>query len=87
MMSWANWLRAFWPQSVSCAKAAFQSRIGRSSLIMVSHQEGILRDLCQAGIFLDGGEAIWYDSIDEAIAAYHEATGGPPRKQNGNQAS
>ena len=69
------------------AKAAFQSRIGRSSLIMVSHQEGILRDLCQAGIFLDGGEAIWYDSIDEAIAAYHEATGGPPRKQNGNQAS
>ena len=62
------------------AKEAFQSRVGRASLIMVSHQEGILRDLCQSGVFLSGGEAIWYDAIDDAIAAYHDATGGPSRK-------
>lgn len=58
------------------AKEAFRSRVGRSSLIMVSHQEGILRDLCQAGVFLAEGRLVWFDDINEAISAYHDATGG-----------
>lgn len=53
------------------AKKLFQSKIGKASLIMVSHGEGMLRDLCQAGIYLKQGKAIWYDDIADAILAYH----------------
>lgn len=53
------------------AKKLFQSKVGQASLIMVSHGEGILKDLCQAGLYLKGGNAFWYDDINEAIAAYH----------------
>ncbi|MGP9799098.1 ABC transporter ATP-binding protein [Halomonas sp. 86] len=56
------------------AQDLFKKRIGKSSLIMVSHSEGILRDLCKAGIYLKNGAAIWYDNISEAIAEYHQDT-------------
>ncbi|MCC5824590.1 ABC transporter ATP-binding protein [Alkalimonas sp.] len=56
------------------AKKAFRDRIGKSSLIMVSHSVGILQDLCQAGIWLHQGQAIWFDQLDDAIAAYNEST-------------
>lgn len=53
------------------AQALFESKIGQSSLIMVSHGEGILKELCQAGVYLKQGQAYWYDDINDAIAAYH----------------
>lgn len=56
------------------AKQAFKDRIDSASLIMVSHSEGILKDLCQAGVWIDEGKAHWFDDIREAIAAYHEST-------------
>lgn len=56
------------------ATKAFKDKIGQASLIMVSHGEGILKELCQAGIHLQGGRATWYDDISDAIAAYHAET-------------
>ncbi|WP_027967603.1 ABC transporter ATP-binding protein [Halomonas halocynthiae] len=56
------------------ATKAFKDKVGKSSLIMVSHSEGILKDLCQAGVYLKDGSATWYDDINDAIAAYHEET-------------
>ncbi|MBY6206133.1 MULTISPECIES: ABC transporter ATP-binding protein [Halomonas] len=53
------------------ATQAFKERVGRSSLVMVSHSEGILRELCQAGIYLKEGQAFWFDDINDAIAVYH----------------
>lgn len=53
------------------AKKLFHDKIDRASLIMVSHSEGILRDTCEAGIYLKLGKAIWYDDINDAIEAYH----------------
>lgn len=64
------------------ARNAFRERVGNASLIMVSHQTGILRDLCQAGIFLHEGQAIWYDSIDDAIDAYYASIGRTPDKKS-----
>ncbi|CAO1664951.1 MULTISPECIES: ABC transporter ATP-binding protein [Salinicola] len=65
------------------AKNAFKERVGRASLIMVSHGEGVLREFCEAGIVLEKGQAKWFDDIEEAISAYHEATDGkkiaPPK--------
>jgi capsular polysaccharide transport system ATP-binding protein len=56
------------------ASKAFKDKIGQSSLIMVSHSEGILKDLCQAGIYLKQGHATWFDDVNDAIAAYHAET-------------
>ncbi|MES3674777.1 ABC transporter ATP-binding protein [Halomonas elongata] len=58
------------------ATKAFKDKVGQASLIMVSHGEGILKDLCQAGVYLRDGEAIWYDDVKEAIEAYHAETDG-----------
>jgi capsular polysaccharide transport system ATP-binding protein len=57
------------------ATQAFHDRVGKASIVMVSHSEGILKDLCQAGIWLNQGQAIWFDDINEAIKAYHQSTG------------
>jgi len=54
------------------AKKAFKDKIGQSSLIMVSHSESILKDLCQAGIWLKNGEAIWFDDVNEALTEYRK---------------
>jgi capsular polysaccharide transport system ATP-binding protein len=55
------------------AKKAFRARVGRAGLIMVSHGEEILRELCQAGIWLENGRAHWYDDVNEAINDYHQS--------------
>lgn len=57
------------------ATEAFRERVGSASLIMVSHSISILKDLCQAGIWLDQGRAIWYDKLDDAIRDYHQSIG------------
>lgn len=57
------------------AKAAFRDRIGKAGLVMVSHSEGILKDLCQAGVWLHQGQAHWFEDVNDAIAAYHDSVG------------
>ncbi|WP_324689922.1 ATP-binding cassette domain-containing protein [Cobetia sp. D5] len=59
------------------ASKAFKDKVGQASLIMVSHGEGILKELCQAGIYLKEGRAYWYDSVHDAIKAYHADSDGP----------
>ncbi|WOI24904.1 ABC transporter ATP-binding protein [Cobetia amphilecti] len=53
------------------AQQLFQRRIGQASLIMVSHGERILHELCEAGIYLVNGKALWFSDIKDAILAYH----------------
>lgn len=57
------------------ATQAFRDRIGSASLIMVSHSTGILKDLCQSGLWLHEGKAVWYDKLDDAINDYHKSIG------------
>lgn len=54
------------------ASNAFKERVGQSSLIMVSHQEGILKELCQSGIMLHNKQAVWYEDINEALEVYNK---------------
>lgn len=58
------------------AAKAFKDKVGQASLIMVSHGESILKDLCDAGVYLRDGRAIWYDDVEDAIEAYHAETDG-----------
>ncbi|OBX36645.1 polysialic acid transport ATP-binding protein KpsT [Halomonas elongata] len=66
------------------ASKAFKDKVGQASVIMVSHGESILKQLCQAGVYLRDGEATWYDDIADAISAYHAETDAV-RKQRGEQ--
>jgi capsular polysaccharide transport system ATP-binding protein len=54
------------------AKQAFEALSGRSSLIMVSHGEDVLRQFCNAGIWILDGKAIWFDRIGQAIREYRQ---------------
>lgn len=54
------------------AKKMFKDKVGESSLIMVSHSEGILKELCQSAIYLKDGSAFWFDSVESAIENYHK---------------
>ena len=56
------------------ASAAFKAMANRAGLIMVAHDEGTLRQFCQAGIFLCEGKAHWFDDIEDAFKAYKDAT-------------
>ncbi len=55
------------------AAAAFADMTERAGLIMVSHSEGTLRKFCRSGIWLDKGRAVWFDTIEEALARYRES--------------
>lgn len=54
------------------AKEAFKQRVEQASLIIVSHSEGILKELCKSGVWLHEGQAHWFDDVNDAIHAYHE---------------
>ena len=62
------------------AKRVFEEKVGKASLIMVSHSEGILKQLCQSGLWLNNGKAYWFDEIDEAIKAYTDSV--PSKSKN-----
>jgi capsular polysaccharide transport system ATP-binding protein len=54
------------------AAAAFKNMANRAGLIMVAHDEGTLKQFCQAGILLHSGTATWFDDIGEALKAYKQ---------------
>ncbi len=64
----------------SKAQKAFADLLEKSSLIMVSHGEKALRDFCQAGILLSGGQAHWFDDVGDALKEYHK-NAPPPKKR------
>lgn len=56
------------------AADAFKSMVDRASVIMVSHDEGTLRQFCQSGIWIDEGQAYWFDDLGDALNAYKNKT-------------
>jgi capsular polysaccharide transport system ATP-binding protein len=53
-----------------CA-AALRARRTHGTLIMVSHDPGILREYCESGGVLQDGQLTFFDTIEETIAGYH----------------
>jgi capsular polysaccharide transport system ATP-binding protein len=54
------------------AAAEFKKLADTASLIMVSHDEGTLKQFCSAGIWIHAGRAYWFDQIDDALKAYKD---------------
>lgn len=55
------------------AAAAFKKLADHAGLIMVSHSDGTLKQFCQAGIWIQNGQAHWFDQIDDALKAYKDS--------------
>lgn len=51
--------------------AALEERRKRSTLLMVSHQDGLLRSFCNSAAILHEGKLTFHEDLDQAIAAYH----------------
>ena len=51
---------------------AFRTRLQSAGLLMVSHSVPTIRAYCTAGLVLEGGQARYFDDVEEAIAQ-HEA--------------
>jgi capsular polysaccharide transport system ATP-binding protein len=49
---------------------AFEERSDRSSVIIVSHSEGTIRQWCERAAVLYDGHLQQFDTVDEAVAAY-----------------
>lgn len=52
------------------AADSFKGMASQASVIMVSHDEGTLKQFCQSAIWIDDGQARWFDDLDEALKAY-----------------
>ncbi len=55
------------------AQRAFRELVDRAGVILVSHQEGIIREVCSAGIWLHEGGAYWFDDVKEALQNYRKS--------------
>ncbi len=54
---------------------AFQERMSRSDIIMVSHNSNTIRTYCDTGAVLANGSIVFYDSLHEAMMAYRRLMG------------
>lgn len=57
------------------SKLAFEEIIADAGLIMVSHDEGTLKNFCQRAIWINDGEALWFDDVNEALKEYRKSVG------------
>jgi capsular polysaccharide transport system ATP-binding protein len=57
------------------SRKIFAERLERSKVILVSHNMGLIRKMCDKVVHLDKGQATLYDDVEEGIAAYEEAGG------------
>lgn len=48
----------------------FEERLEKSSIIMVSHAVRTIRDYCETGGIIAGGELVLYDDLRDAVVAY-----------------
>jgi capsular polysaccharide transport system ATP-binding protein len=54
------------------SRAVFRDRMRASGGIFVSHDLGMLRDYCDAGLLLENGRLYYFDDLEEAVAVHKE---------------
>ncbi|WP_434661791.1 ABC transporter ATP-binding protein [Paraburkholderia sp. A3BS-1L] len=60
----------------SKAQREMNKRISGSNVVLVSHNNDLLRETCQVGLVLEKGVATLYEDIDEALAIYSQLVSG-----------
>lgn len=55
------------------SRKAIAKLADRSSLIMASHDDELLKTFCRAAVWLHDGQARWFESVEEALDLYNES--------------
>ena len=48
----------------------FRTRLKDAGMLMISHSPGTIRAYCRSGLVLEGGEATYFENVDDAIAQH-----------------
>ena len=68
-----EWVGAGDAEFMAKAKERMQSRVGGSKIVVLaSHSVGLLRDMCNRGIVLEGGRVVYSGDITSSLKSYHE---------------
>lgn len=68
-----EWVGAGDAEFMAKAKERMQSRVAGSKIVVLaSHSLGLLGDVCNRGLVLDGGRLVFDGGIEEALKAYHD---------------
>lgn len=51
--------------------AAFRQKSVSADVIMVSHSTGMIREYCDCGVVLEGGQMTYFDDIEDALAEHN----------------
>ncbi|QOW21683.1 ABC transporter ATP-binding protein [Novilysobacter avium] len=67
-----EWVGAGDSEFMAKAKERMQSRVGGSKIVVLaSHSVGLLRDMCNKGIVLEGGKLAYAGDITSSLKCYH----------------
>jgi lipopolysaccharide transport system ATP-binding protein len=68
-----EWVGAGDAEFMAKAKERMQSRVAGSKIVVLaSHSLGLLSDVCNRGLVLDGGRLVFDGPIDAGLKAYHD---------------
>ncbi|MDQ3288190.1 MAG: ATP-binding cassette domain-containing protein [Pseudomonadota bacterium] len=68
-----EWVGAGDSEFMDRAKERMQSRVGGSKIVVLaSHSVGLLRDICNKGIVLEGGKLLHAGDITSSLKCYHD---------------
>ncbi|WP_244816426.1 ABC transporter ATP-binding protein [Caballeronia sp. Lep1P3] len=54
------------------AAEAFRSKADQASVVMVSHDEHTLEKFCKSAIWINNGQAHWFDDLQDGLKAYKD---------------
>ena len=49
------------------SRMVFDDRMSRGGVIMVTHSERMMRQMCTSGAVLEGGQITWFDDVEAAL--------------------
>lgn len=49
------------------SRMVFDDRMSQAGVIMVTHSERMMRQMCTAGAVMEGGQITWYDDVEAAL--------------------
>jgi len=55
------------------AHRALHEKLSHAQMFIVSHSESTLRDYCNCALYLDGGDAYFFDDLAQGLTAYNRA--------------
>ena len=72
-----EWVGAGDAEFMAKATERMKSRVGGSKIVVLaSHSVGLLRDICNKGIVIEGGRVVAFDEITAALKSYHDLLSG-----------